>query len=204
MAKTKAHARRERLDRMRAEQRRQDRRRAVLIWGIVAAVVILLIGLVTFELIRRSNEGQIEGLRTYKNLARNHVNGDVTYKQTPPVGGEHNPVWLNCGIYDKPVKNENAVHSLEHGAVWITYRPNLPRDQVEHLRDLARGEQFLVLSPYPDLPSPVVASAWGLQVRMGNADDSRLEAFIREYERGPQTPEPQASCTNGVGKPISQ
>lgn len=202
MAKTKAQARKERLERMRAEEKRQDRRRAILIWGIVGAVVVLLVGLVSFELIRRGNEGQIEGLRTYENLSRDHVTGNVDYEQTPPVGGRHQQVWLNCGIYDEPVPNENAVHSLEHGAAWITYRPDLPDSQVEHLRDLVRGEQFIVLSPYPDLPSPVVASAWGLQLRLQDADDPRLERFIREYVRGPQTPEPGASCTGGVGTPI--
>lgn len=204
MAKTKAQARKERLDRVRAQQKRQDRRQAVMIWGIVAVVVALLVGFVAFELIRRSGGGDsIEGVQTFEDLPRDHVSGQVSYEQTPPAGGQHNQVWQNCGIYDEPVQNENAVHSLEHGSVWITYRPDLPDDQVERLRDLVRGEQFLLLSPYPELPSPVVASAWGLQLQLDDADDPRLEQFIREYQKGPQTLEQNAICTNGVGTPIS-
>ncbi len=58
------------------------------------------------------------------------------------------PQWLNCGIYDQPVLNENAVHALEHGAVWITYNPDLSADDVQKLRDLMPSS-YIVLSPYP-------------------------------------------------------
>ncbi len=133
--------------------------------------------------------------------AAQHTDGVVDYAQTPPVGGEHNPVWQNCGFYDEPVANENAVHSLEHGAVWITYSPDLPQDQVEVLRDLANSQTYILVSPYPDLPSPVVASAWGKQLSLESADDPDLERFVRAYRQGPQTPERGAVCTNGIGQP---
>ncbi len=67
------------------------------------------------------------------------------------------------------ISNENAVHSLEHGAVWITYRPDLPGGQVETLRDLAQGQTYILVSPYPDLPSPVTGLGVGqaTQARLG-------------------------------------
>ena len=43
-------------------------------------------------------------------------------------------------VYDAPIANEHAVHSLEHGAVWITYKPGLPADQVEQARRPGRGQ----------------------------------------------------------------
>ncbi len=55
-----------------------------------------------------------------------HLEEPVTYTENPPVGGVHNPVWQNCGYYAAPIPNETAVHSLEHGAIWITYQPDLP------------------------------------------------------------------------------
>ena len=87
----------------------------------------------------------------------------MTYEQTPPVGGDHNPTWLNCGVYTAPVPNELAVHALEHGAVWVTYRSDLPADQVERLVDVV-PDTYMVVSPFEDLPAPVVASAWGAQL----------------------------------------
>ena len=84
--------------------------------------------------------------------------------------------------------------------MWITYRPGLPKDQVEKIR--SQSEQSYVLaSPYPNLPTPVVASAWGKQLKLDSANDPRLERFVSTYRQGPQTPEPGAPCTGEVGSP---
>lgn len=133
----------------------------------------------------------------------NHVNGQVNYAQTPPVGGDHNAAWLNCGYYPQAVIVEMAVHSMEHGAVWVTYRPSLPSDQVDILRAFARSNRYVLVSPWADdtLPAPVVASAWGLQVQAGTAEDPVVAAFVETYANGPQTPEPGAPCSGGVGSP---
>ena len=53
----------------------------------------------------------------------------------PPTGGSHNPRWQNCGIYTDPVDSSLAVHSLEHGAVWLAYQPDLAADKVAELQD---------------------------------------------------------------------
>jgi hypothetical protein len=142
-----------------------------------------------------------EGVETYDEPSNLHVEGPVDYAVTPPPGGDHSPTWLNCGIYDEPVEDENAVHSLEHGAVWISYDPALPDDQVERLRGLVGSRGYVVLSPYEGQESPVVLTAWGVQLRLESADDERAERFLQEYVQGEQTPEPGAPCTGGTGTP---
>jgi Protein of unknown function (DUF3105) len=132
-----------------------------------------------------------------------HTTDPVTYDQSPPAGGPHDPVWQNAGFYSNPVRNENAVHLLEHGGVWITYSPDLPQDQKDKLKEVVQSKSCLLASPYPDLPAdtPVVASAWGAQVKLSSADDPNLQKFINYYRLGPQTPEPGAACTGGTGTP---
>lgn len=159
-------------------------------WLIGGGVLVLLI--VGFFIFRQSTN--VDGVQTFGGLSRDHVDTPVTYAQIPPVGGAHNPAPLKCDVYTEPVPNEQAVHSMEHGAVWITYQPNLAADQVDQLRNLVRGQSYLLLSPYPDLPSPVVASAWGVQLKLDSVSDPRLAQFIKEYKQGPQTPEPGATC----------
>jgi hypothetical protein len=179
-------------------------RRTYIIIGLIAAVFIAgFATLVILDARQNAMSTPPDEVQTYDvGPAGQHTGADVNYEQNPPVGGPHNPVWQNCGYYDQPVRDENAVHSLEHGAVWITYSPDLPQDQVEHLRDIAENETFVLVSPRDGLPSPVVASAWGKQLRLDNAEDSDLERFIGAYQQGPQTPEQGAVCTGGIGQPI--
>jgi len=140
------------------------------------------------------------GVKTYAVKSNAHVKGPVSYPQSPPVGGPHDPLWQNCGFYDAPLRNENAVHALEHGAVWITYRPGLPDDQLRSLRSLAERESRVLISPYPNLSSPVVLSAWGRQLKIGSVRDARLDRFLRAYINNRNIPEPGGPCTKGKAK----
>ena len=176
-------------------------RRTSRTWVWVVAGVIAVAALAVLAVQNIQQSGPIQGVQFFAGLTANHTAGSVTYAQTPPVGGDHSAYAQSCGIYDTPVTNENAVHSLEHGAVWITYQPDLPPADVETLRRLVRGHSHLLLSPYEGLPAPVVASGWGVQLQLTGADDARLARFIRQYERGPQTPERGADCT-GAGSPL--
>ncbi len=172
------------------------------VWGgVVLALALVVLGIILFQ---RFQSGDISGIVTYSNLSRDHKEGPLSYPQTPPVGGAHSATWQNCGIYSASVHNENAVHSLEHGAVWITYQPNLSQQAVQQLQDVVRGHDHALLSPYPGLPSPIVATAWGIQLQVKDAGDTRLTQFLSKYEKGSQTPEPGAACSGGTGVPDVQ
>jgi hypothetical protein len=144
----------------------------------------------------------MSGVKTIKVNSANHVETAVQYPQTPPVGGDHNPAWQNCGAYAEPVLNELGVHSMEHGAVWITYQPDLSPDKIKALQALASGRTHLLVSPYSGLGSPIVLSAWGLQLTAEGADDPRIAQFISTYEQGLQSPEPGAPCSGAIGSPL--
>lgn len=173
---------------------------AVVVVIVLAGFILLAGGIILSA--KAQPAAQLEGLETFKNLDRGHTTAPVTYAQIPPVGGQHDSEWLNCGVYTEPVRNENAVHSLEHGAVWITYQPDLPAAEVQKLQEITRQGSYRILSPYPGLPSPIVVSAWGFQLKLQKADDARLNAFIKKYEQYPLGPEPGASCTGGTGEPL--
>lgn len=194
---TSREERRQRAAAMQSAQRAKDRRRGLALWVSIAAVVVALAVAVTVVIVReQANRPTLEAVRSYT-VSQGHVSTPVTYEQAPPAGGEHAPVWLNCGTYTEPVRKENAVHSMEHGAVWVTYRPDLPAAQVQALT-AAMPDTYAVLSPYAGLKAPVVASAWGKQIELSGPEDGRLAAFIKAYRQGPQSPEPGASCTGGV------
>jgi hypothetical protein len=133
-----------------------------------------------------------EGSEFFDVPVADHVIGQVQYEQDPPVGGPHGEGTAACQAYDVPVVNENAVHALEHGAVWITYQPDLDPDDINTLEGFVSRREVLV-SPYPGLDSPIVASTWGRQLRVDSADDARIDQFIRAFQN--QTaPENAAAC----------
>jgi hypothetical protein len=182
------------------------------VWFAVSGVVSILLIVGLFYLggqgLSQGNSN-IEGVNFLPDPGAGHVDGDIAYGQDVPVGGQHNPIWQNCGIYDEPVRAENAVHSLEHGAVWIAYSPDLPAEQVEILRNIVRqerrnrGEPTVLLAPRANLNDPIVVTAWRVQLRTDDASDERIVDFVQTYQRGPFTPEPGAVCINGVGDPIT-
>jgi hypothetical protein len=146
--------------------------------------------------------GDIEGVVGFEVGKVIHTEDPVTYAEVPPVGGDHFPGWLNCGSYDTPQPNEQAVHSMEHGAVWITYDPTLAEADVKALRALTINQTHVLVTPYDGLPSEVVASAWGLQLQLDSAEDPRLKQFVETYQNGPQTLEPGAPCSGALGEPL--
>ncbi|GAB7184452.1 DUF3105 domain-containing protein [Kitasatospora sp. Ki12] len=199
-------ARRARIEALRREERRRTRRRKIV---YSTAAGLILAGLVAGGIwavtsaedsASTSKASPVAGVQTFGTPGRAHVQTPVTYPQTPPVGGDHSPVWLNCNgeVYTKPVPNENAVHSLEHGAVWITYNDKITSADVAALAAKVQGKPYTFLSPYPTEPGKITLTAWSTQLVVDSPGDPRVDAFLARYVQGPQTPEPGAPCMGGL------
>ncbi len=170
--------------------------------AVVGAAVLVPVLLSSEEPAKAEDDGTAPDLSevgSWDDLSVLHTEDDVDYPQVPPAGGPHDPRWLECGVYDAPVRDEHAVHSLEHGTVWLTHDADLPDEQVEALAELLPDNG--ILSPYDGLPSPVVVTVWGRQLALDDADDPRLALFLEEYGNGETAPEPFASCAGGVTDP---
>ncbi|MFJ7334629.1 DUF3105 domain-containing protein [Streptomyces sp. NPDC101110] len=212
-------ARKARIEEMRRAEQARERRNRVLVIG---ASVVVVAGLVAggVVLVRSqddkgsttaasdsSGKGKFvtgkDGVRTWEGkLARNHVTKAVKYASEPPVGGDHNPVWMNCNgdVYTEPLKNTNAVHSLEHGAVWVTYNADAKKSDVDALAAKVKKTPYTLMSPMDDQKEPIMLSAWGHQRSVTGAKDPNVDAFFEKFVQGAQTPEPGAACTNGLSK----
>ncbi|MBX3071888.1 MAG: DUF3105 domain-containing protein [Thermomicrobiales bacterium] len=191
-------------------QRREDRKKApakqkrdrLVTRVVLGAIAVVLIGALAYEVINyistREERQMPDNVATYAYAGGDHTYDTVDYPESPPVGGTHDPAWQTCDFYDAPIRNENAVHSLEHGAVWITYRPDLSDEEKERLRDIRGGDRYVLVSEYADQESPIVATAWNNQLEIDSAEDVELKQFINYFRQGPQTQEPGATCDGGV------
>ena len=180
-------------------------------WGLisVAALIVVLAVAVIGYAVHASSSGQPSDPNKIKGIAHkvftsgDHKTTPITYTESPPFGGPHAPIWADCTgtVYPSQIANENAVHDLEHGAVWITYRPGLPADQLDVLTKLVSGVPYMLMTPYEGLKTNVSLQAWGYQLFVDSAKDKRVKAFIKDLKLNQKnTPELGASCTNSAFK----
>jgi Protein of unknown function (DUF3105) len=180
-------------------------------WGLIAAAVAVLVfaaAVLTYAVLQ-VNEAEagrvdavdeIEGVQTFDYAAgQQHVTTPVTYEQSPPVGGPHDGEWADCTgtVYDVQIRQENAVHSLEHGAVWITYDPEVVSgDALDTLTAFA-DESGRMVSPNPGQDSAISLQSWNHQLKVDSGDDPRIAQFADFLTYNQEFyPEPGASCEN--------
>lgn len=208
MAKKKtAEERRRRAAELKAQRLKEERRRKILTTVGITTAVVLVVGLLAFLVFMEFRSRTISGVEEYEVGSYEHVETGqrVDYEQSPPVGGSHWNAWQNCDVYTEPVTAELGVHSLEHGAVWITYQADLPEDQIEALNDMYSPGDYLLISPYEgDMEAPITASSWGRQITAQTADDEDLRRFVQLYERGTDVPEPGAACSGAVAETATE
>ncbi|MFH9617992.1 DUF3105 domain-containing protein [Streptomyces pratensis] len=206
-----AAARRAKLEEARRKERARERRsRIITITAAVAVVAGLVAGggyLMSAadeqdKAEEKARTSPVTGEKSWDDLAQDHVETPVDYPMNPPVGGNHNPVWMNCDadVYTEAIPNENAVHSLEHGAVWVTYNDKAKEADVKALSERVSKTPYSLMSPVSDQKDPLMLSAWGKQLTVKSATDARVAQFFTKYVQGAQTPEPGAACSGGVAK----
>ncbi|MFD9903008.1 DUF3105 domain-containing protein [Streptomyces sp. NPDC059063] len=209
--KSAALARKARIEELRRTERARERRNRVITITVSTVLVAGLVGFGAYALNNadekeeRKSAAAAKPVRGEKSwdagkLGRNHVAKKVNYPMHPPVGGDHHQAWMTCdgSVYTKAIPKENAVHSLEHGAVWVTYNGKAAEADVKRLGERVAKTPYSLLSPVDDQSGTITLSAWGHQLTVAKASDPRVEQFFTKYVQGAQTPEPGAACTGGL------
>ena len=143
---------------------------------------------------------QIPGITEKVFAGGTHVTGAerVAYTAQPPLGGTHDQFWAACTgvVYPQPVRSENLVHSMEHGAAWIAYDPSrVSGAALGQLATRVKDQPYTVMSPYPGLDQPISLQSWGHQLKLADPADPRIDQFVTALRRNPYThPENGASC----------
>jgi hypothetical protein len=213
--KSSSAERKARIEEMRRAERARERRNRVLTIGASAVVVVgLVVGGVVLVQSQSDDDSTVaqstgsfvtgaDGVKTWKGkLSQTHVTKTVKYPTEPPVGGDHNQVWMNCNgdVYTKALNNMNAVHSLEHGAVWVTYTSKASKADVDALAAKVKKTPYTLMSPDDKQADPIMMTAWGHQRTVTGAADPNVDKFFEKFVQGEQTPEPGAACTGGLSQ----
>ncbi|MBI2314499.1 DUF3105 domain-containing protein [Candidatus Daviesbacteria bacterium] len=184
-----------------------------VIIGVIIAAVILLGGGIWFL--------SIQGAKDQAKLSQpligeaiasqgaNHVPEGTKeeYSTNPPTSGPHYANSQPAGIYDKPVQDGNLIHSMEHGAVILWYKPSGGTDNqltegtesakinVLSEQDIDRLKQIFgsvsvskkIMVPRDSLDVPIALTSWGRLLKLQTIDESQIKTFMETNEnRGPE------------------
>tara|TARA_B100001250_G_scaffold94695_1_gene79064 strand:+ start:11032 stop:11610 length:579 start_codon:yes stop_codon:yes gene_type:complete len=169
--------------------------------GVLSAAALISCSSGESEPIEISTEKMLEEVEYLVITSREHTDENVDYPTIPPAGGDHLGIWHTCGIYKVELLDEAAVHSLEHGAVWVTYKPEIEKEEIIKLTTMLSNRSKILLSPHSGQISPIVATAWGRRLEIESANDYRLNKFVDLFVDGEAAPEAGITCDRGIGRP---
>ena len=147
---------------------------------------ILFIGLLVFIFTWVISENKKEQAVTIGNkveiVGRDHIDIDkeqTTYNSNPPTSGAHGES-LPWGFYEEEIKDGNAVHNLEHGGIWISYK-DLNGTEIDKLRVIAKNNPgSVIVSPRASNDSKVAVASWGRLLKMETIDEDKIREYIRK------------------------
>ena len=141
-------------------------------------------------LVRATGPKGTDYSQAYPILGRNHVadGSTVSYNSNPPTSGDHYAGAAPVRFYDKELPDEQLVHNLEHGHVWIAYKPNLSGEIIDILKDFGGGN--VIVTSRLKNGTDIALAAWGRLDKFnieGSIDGQRIKNFISRYQnRGPE------------------
>jgi len=186
-------SKKERVEKKRAEKERQrimharsKKMKKISIWLIVLIVIGVLIywGVVASKRSEETRPGEQASI-----VGRDHI--DVNdehdpYNTNPPTSGAHgSPV--NFGVYQEELIDENVVHNLEHGGIWISYK-NLSQEDITKLEDIGREYPGrTVVSPRTANDSNIAVASWGRLLELDEVDVDQITEYVkRNFNRSPE------------------
>ena len=163
---------------------------------IIAALVIAAIGAFVFVFTRPAIEKKLVG-EAVPEQGREHIAQGSTehgpYSSNPPTSGPHWPQQAECKIYTQEIADEAAIHSLEHGAAWISYKNKTDSALIKKLTDLVqKNSNKLLLSPRSKNDSSIAIASWGRLLKLEEFDEQQINDFIKANKNN--SPEPFAAC----------
>lgn len=159
-------------------------------YGVILVLIIGFLGLAVFN---RQPAKPRPGI-AQKDNGRQHVQAKQYGGDQPPTSGDHaEPVpWQ---VYSQEIPDANVIHNMEHGGVYISYRPDLPQDQIAKLRALFTkpysNPKFspikAVVAPRAANKAPIVLSSWTRSETLQSYDEAKIiDYYLANIGKSPE------------------
>lgn len=164
----------------------------------VTIIAVLVIGMFGYVAVKKKDappETPRPGVEQADKGQKHVADGTVPYGEPePPTSGDHSsPVpWQ---AYEQEIPDMNVIHNLEHGGVYIAYRPDLPADQIAKIKGLFSkpfsNEKFspskAVVAPRAANGSPIIMSSWNRNMKLDSFDEAKMmEYYLRNVGKAPE------------------
>lgn len=176
----------ERQDRLKSVRRR--RMKKVIIWIVVLAVLAAAVyGIVFWS----KKAAQNKPGESVAELGREHIPVNTPrpeYNSNPPTSGAHYAQPSEWGVYDHELPDEQLVHNLEHGGIWISYKDPADGELVSQLKGIADDFTLkVILTPRAANDSRIAVAAWGRLLKLETFEEGQIRDFISAFiNRGPE------------------
>lgn len=121
--------------------------------------------------------------------------GHVTSKKyggvEPPTSGDH-ATTVTWGVHTEEVADVNVLHNLEHGGIYISYRPDIPKEEIAKIEQLfsipSSRETFnpakAVVAPRKDNKDSIVLSSWNRRETFTSFNEASMyEYYLRNLNK---------------------
>jgi len=154
--------------------RHKNLRRLYVIGGsiLIIAAIVWLIVIVQKKVTPTPPDQTLN----YESLGQQHIALNDTppkeYNSNPPSSGGHYSTPANWGVYDYEVNDKLFIHNIEHGGIWIAYKPSVSPDVVKELKAFvdSLGGLKIVMAPRSANDADVAIVAWTHVYKFNVAD----------------------------------
>lgn len=178
-----------------ADAARRARTKKIIVWiAVCSAVAIAIWAVVGYA--RRSPKDLPGELVTSQGQDHVALDYQFSYSSNPPTSGPHFASPANWGIYDYEVHDKLLIHNLEHGGIWVSYKPTVGTHVVEYLKAVVDefGGSKIAMAPRSANDSDIAVAAWTRLLKINLVDGditeeqlNQIRAFYKAYKnRGPE------------------
>lgn len=164
----------------------------IVVFGI--AVVLFIQDAKSRKLIVGNDAGStVQVGQEIPNQGQEHIKDGTPhepYNSNPPTSGPHYTQPVEWGVYSEPVVDERAVHSLEHGGIWISYK-DIDEPTIDLLKKIAKANGgSVIMSPRPNGEAKIALASWTRLEKLEGYDEAKILEFIKANKN--KSPEPIA------------
>jgi len=168
------------------KQRNKKNKTLIYVGGVV---LLLLISFILSNKAKKDERQAVDDLfdkeiildvQDFDDQGTEHISesGQFTYNSNPPTSGPHYGQAPNWGFYSEPIDDESAIHAIEHGGIWISYK-DLNEDEIDLLEDFVdNNSQSVIVTPRDQNDSRIAIVAWTKLVKFENVDVDAFQKFL--------------------------